>query len=181
MGAGGLGALAFLTRAAPIYAASGELLAPAVAAGSLTAHESFLFEGLCEAIVPGARAASVGRYLDYQLSLSPDDCLLFARYLPIATPYLSFYRQGASAIDAAAQRIGPRAVRQMSSLDWRLLAQGLLRKSLVDWNGPPSELLYSALRNDALDVVYATEEGLRKLGIPLMRHSQPAPPFDRGK
>jgi len=41
------------------------------------------------------------------------------------------------------------------------------------WIGPPAALFYFVLRNDALDVVYGTEAGFAKLGIPYMAHIAP--------
>jgi hypothetical protein len=140
--------------------------------------EIALFNDLCEAIVPGARAASVGHYLDYQLSLAPNDCLLFARYLPIPLPFLHFYRLGAKGIESAAARAGDTSKSGPSQANWRQIAKGMYRESIVGWDGPSSPLLYLSLRNDALDVVYGTDKGLQKLGIPIMRHSRAAPPLD---
>jgi hypothetical protein len=179
-GVSALSALGFVAGVwAPLFAASDHRLGASDSPRSLNLREIALFNDFCEAIVPGASAESVGRYLDYQLSLPPDECLLFARYLPIAPPYLHFYRQGAVALEAVALRVQGAAATPPSEADWRLLAQGMHGKSIVEWNGPPTELLYFALRNDALDVVYGTDKGLRKLGVPVMHHSPPPPPFDR--
>jgi hypothetical protein len=41
------------------------------------------------------------------------------------------------------------------------------------WTGPPAPLFYFALRNDALDVVYGTVQGIESLGLPYMAHIQP--------
>jgi hypothetical protein len=179
-GAGAVGTLALLARNPALYAASGQLLAAAGPARTLSEGESKILVELCEAMVPGARAASVGRYLDYQLSLPTDSCLLFARYLPIAPPYLTFYRRGLASIQTAAARLGRTHERELTAEQWCQLALRLFQKTLGDWDGPPSDILYFALRNDALDVTYSTDEGLKKLGIPIMHHSHStAPPFDR--
>jgi hypothetical protein len=178
-GASALGALAFVASGAPIYAAPDNRLSASGSPRSLSLREIALFNDFCEALVPGASAESVGRYLDYQLSLPPDECLLFARYLSISPPYLHFYRQGAVALEAAGLRGLGGAATPPSGADWRLLARAMLGKSVSGWNGPPTESLYLALRNDALDVVYGTDKGLRKLSIPVMHHSPRPPPLDR--
>lgn len=178
-GAGALGTVALVAGGVPIHAAPGSRLGASGSLRSLSLREVALFNGFCEAVVPGATAESVGCYLDYQLSLPPDECLLFARYLPIVPPFLHFYREGAVALEKAVRRGRGGAVTPPSEADWRLLARGMHGKSVAGWNGPPTELLYFALRNDALDVVYGTDKGLRKLGIPVMHHSPRPPPLDR--
>lgn len=163
-----------------LYAASGQLLTAAGPPRILTETEYTVTVEICDSIVPGARAVAVGRYLDYQLSLGVDSCLLFARYLPIEPPYLNFYRSGLAALRSAAERIGRTPQQELTAQQWRQLALQMVRKSVAGWDGPPSDVLYYALRNDALDVTYSTDEGLKRLGIPVMHHSHSAaPPFDR--
>ncbi len=41
------------------------------------------------------------------------------------------------------------------------------------WEGPPGPFFYFVLRNDAVDVVYGTKEGMESLGIPYMAHIEP--------
>jgi hypothetical protein len=41
------------------------------------------------------------------------------------------------------------------------------------WRGPSAPLFYFALRSDAVDVVYGTIEGFRKLNVPYMPHIVP--------
>jgi len=49
-----------------------------------------------------------------------------------------------------------------------------MRQNKIDgWQGPAGGLVYTVLRNDAVDVVYGTMEGYAALGIPYMPHIAP--------
>ena len=43
----------------------------------------------------------------------------------------------------------------------------------LDWSGPPASYVMFLLRADALDVVYGTQAGFAKLGIPYSAHILP--------
>jgi len=47
------------------------------------------------------------------------------------------------------------------------------QNKLQNWQGPSGQLVYMALRSDAVDVVYGTVEGYDALGIPYMPHIAP--------
>ena len=50
----------------------------------------------------------------------------------------------------------------------------LMRQNKIDgWKGPPGPFVYTVLRSDAVDVVYATMDGYAMLGVPYMPHIAP--------
>ena len=50
----------------------------------------------------------------------------------------------------------------------------LMRRNQLDgWQGPAAPFVYTVLRSDAVDVVYATMDGYAALGVPYMPHIAP--------
>lgn len=43
----------------------------------------------------------------------------------------------------------------------------------AEWQGPPASFFYFILRSDCVDVVYGTEQGTEKLGMPYLAHIIP--------
>ena len=134
-------------------------------------------EALGEVLLPGARDAGIAHFVDHHLSVPAPDSLLMLRYMDVPPPYAGFYAGGLAALDALAQtRYGNvfaglqpservALVREMS-------APGPGPK---EWKGPPAGLFYFVTRADAVDVVYGTQEGFAKLGVPYMAHLVPDP------
>lgn len=129
-------------------------------------------EKLAEAMVPGSVALGVTHFVDHQLGVDPGDCLLIAKYLQAPVPYAGFYGTGLKVAEAMAQKS---AGKPLASLDAAAL-EGLLKQmskpgTVVD--GFPIFLFYLCLRSDAVDVVYGTPEGFKKLNVPYMQHILP--------
>ncbi len=138
----------------------------------LSAQEGEVLERLAEAIVPGATGAGVAHFIDHQLGVDPDDCLLIAKYFQVPPPYQNFYRNGLkAAATLATQRFG----KPLLSLDAKQL------NDFVGGMGRPGtkveetdvSLFYLCLRSDAVDVVYGTPKGFERLQVPLMAHIMP--------
>lgn len=163
---GGLGSFAFCVAGAV------QMLTPAAAraAGArlefLTAEELDLVETLGEALVPGARAAGVGHFVDRMLSVPDAQCLLMIRYLDVSPPYGELYRDALARV----RRLAPAHRAGALPAD---IAGRLMRDDAGDWPHLPAPLFYFALRGDAMDVVYGTPAGAARLGLPYMAHIEP--------
>lgn len=139
----------------------------------LTARTAALIEAFGETLAPGAAEAGIAHYIDAQLVKDPADSLLMIRYLDIPPPHKPFYDAGMTALDIAARRRHRKSFLELEEEARTSLVAEISRASPEGWQGPPSPLVYFALRADAVDVVYGTEEGFEKLGIPYMPHIYP--------
>lgn len=119
-----------------------------------TTHEAAQLDALGNALVPGARAAGLARYIDRYVSVAPANSLLTLRYLNVAPPYGDFYRK---------------SLRRLGTYHDADETVHRLAKS--------EPLFYFALRSDAIDVVYGTMAGFRNLGIPYLPHIAPPVPW----
>lgn len=119
-----------------------------------TAEEAGRLDALGDALVPGARAAGLSRYIDRYVSVAPANSLLTLRYLNVAPPYGEFYRK---------------SLRRLGS--WHDVAKAVRR--LAD----TEPLFYFALRSDAIDVTYGTMSGFKTLDIPYLPHIAPRVPW----
>jgi hypothetical protein len=123
-----------------------------------------------DAFVPGAE---VGIVSFVTAMLSSGRPALFYDYLSLPTAPDVFYHAALSSIGAFARLHGGKPFETLPrEARVRLLAR-LLAPSLPGWSGPPPALVYTVLRNDALDVVYGTENAYESLGIPYMPHIEP--------
>ena len=95
------------------------------------------------------------------------------RYLGVNAPFAPFYQGGIAALNALSEAQKGKAFSELSQADQTELV-GLFAQSNPDgWEGPPGPFFYFVLRNDAVDVVYGTIEGIESLGIPYMAHIEP--------
>lgn len=115
-----------------------------------TAGEAGRLDALGEALVPGARAAGLSRYIDRYVSVAPANSLLTLRYLDVAPPYGEFYRK-------SLRRLGA----------WHDVAKAVRRLAETE------PLFYFALRSDAIDVTYGTMSGFKALDVPYLPHIAP--------
>jgi hypothetical protein len=157
------------------------MLSPAAAqaAGAalkvLTPVEAQVLAAFGEALVPGARAAGIVAYVDDQLARDPVQGLLMIRYLDVPPPWRGFYHTALVAVEAyALQRFGM-GFAELDAGQAAAMIGEIAFKPAENWAGPPSPLVYFALRADAIDVVYGTEAGFEKLGVPYMAHIAPDP------
>ncbi|MCB1677054.1 MAG: gluconate 2-dehydrogenase subunit 3 family protein [Halioglobus sp.] len=139
----------------------------------LKTDEVALLEAFAEVLLPGAAAAGVAHFIDYHLAQPPPDCLLMLRYLDIPPPYAPFYSSGLGNLEALSQRLYAQDFTGIDAAQRRALVASIVGGQPEGWQGFPAPLFYFALRSDAVDVVYGTEEGFEKLGVPYMAHIAP--------
>ena len=139
----------------------------------LSQAEVATLEAICERLLPGARENGVAHFVDKQLGLDPNDSLLFLKCFNVQPPYLEFYRAALAEIDRLSKTEYGKAVSELDEAGAVKLIEALRDGKASDWNGPPPPLVYHALRNDAVDVVYGTMEGFADLGIPYLAHIEP--------
>jgi hypothetical protein len=140
----------------------------------LSGDQVSTLEGLAEALVPGARDAGIAHYIDKQLGAAPQDTLLMLKYLgvPVAD-FPAFYHGG---LAATAELSKSRFSRPWLSLDAGqadALVAAMAAGETDGWNGPPSAFFLFVVRSDACDVVYGTEDGFARIGMPYMAHIEP--------
>lgn len=138
----------------------------------LTAEQARRMEALAEAMVPGSAALGVVQFIDHQLNADPNEAMLIAKYFGVALPYVNFYAKG---LEVAAGMAGTVAGKSIDELDAAGLEQLIKAMAppgtMVD--GFPIFLFYMCLRSDAVDVVYGTPDGFKKLNVPYMQHILP--------
>lgn len=135
---------------------------------ALTRAEATTLEALGDTLLPGAAREGVAHFVDHHLSVPDADSLLMLRYFDWPPPYLPFYRGGLAALDALAG--GSFAALKPAA---RGALVGRLMGPLPEWRGPPAMLFYLSARADAVDVVYGTEAGTERLGLPYQAHIAP--------
>ena len=139
----------------------------------LNREEVGALEALCEHLLSGARENGVAHFVDSQLSLDPNDSLLFIKCFNIEPPYSDFYRSALAELDRYSEMVYGNGITGLSRTDAVTLIESLRDGNVPGWNGPPPPLVYHFLRNDAVDVVYGTMEGFADLGIPYLAHIEP--------
>jgi len=160
-------------------AGSNMLLTPAQAHAKavpftvLTNDEVKILETITEFLLPGAKAAGVANFVDHQLGVDPDDSLLMLKYFNYPPPYADFYRPALAELASLSKRMFAKDISKLSKTDAHKMIEAVRDGKTPDWKGPPPPLVYHALRNDAVDVVYGTVEGFEKLGVPYMEHILP--------
>ncbi len=136
-----------------------------------------LIEVIGEVLVPGARQAGIAHFIDSQLARPAADSLLLLRYLDVEPPYWPFYHDGLRACDALARHHYGNGFAALTLTQQTNVIQQIQQGAPPDWKGPPSPRFYLALRSDAVDVVYGTEQGFAALGLPYMPHISPVKPW----
>jgi len=168
-----IGSLSFTVGGATVLLSAREARAQGVPFRLLNADEAETIEALGETLVPGARAAGIAHFIDYQISVPPEDALLEARILNVRPPYANFYRAALGAVDRASQAQSGRRFAWLASNEQREFVNLMRQNKLEGWQGPAGPFVYLILRSDAVDVVYGTVEGYAALGIPYMPHIAP--------
>jgi hypothetical protein len=144
---------------------------------TLSASQAQTLELLAEAIVPGSAQLGLTHFLDHQLGADPNDALLIAKFFQVAPPYLDFYAAGTKVAAGMAQKSAAKTIEKMSKAELHALVKEMSTPGAVV-NGFPIFLFYMCLRSDAVDVVYGTPEGFKKLSIPYMQHIMPPEGWD---
>ena len=166
-------ALAFTVAGKTLLLTPRQAYAGDVPFSILSQAEVDTLEAICERLLPGARENGVAYFVDKQLGLVPNDSLLFLKCFNVQPPYLEFYRAALAEIDRLSKTEYGKAVSELDEAGAVKLIESLRDGRANDWNGPPPPLVYHALRNDAVDVVYGTMEGFADLGIPYLAHIEP--------
>jgi len=149
-----------------------EARAQGVPLRNLTPAQVGILEALGETILPGSPALGLAQFIDHQLGVDPDECLLLAKYFQVAPPYSNFYSMGLKLAAEAAQRRFSKSITTLSNEESVALVREIWNPTaLVE--GFPLGLFYMLLRSDAVDVTYGTPEGFRKLNVPYMEHILP--------
>jgi len=169
----GLGALAFTIGGAEVMLTPRQARAERVPLRTLTAEQGAALDAIGETLVPGARDAGITNFVDQQISIAPEDALLQARILNVRPPFANFYRGALGAVDGASMKSKGRKFAALSPEDQHGLVDLMRVNKLDAWQGPPAPFVFTVLRSDAVDVVYATMEGYAALGIPYMPHIAP--------
>jgi hypothetical protein len=170
---GSLGLLAFSLGGVDLLLTPREARARDLPFRVLKPTEVASLEALGEILVPGAREAGIAHFVDQQLAADPADCLLLVRYLDVPPPYLDVYRPALAALDTVSQSAHRKSFSALDEQAAINLVRTMSETNPEGWQGPPAPLFYFALRSDAVDVVYGTEEGFERLGIPYMAHIRP--------
>jgi hypothetical protein len=146
--------------------------ARAASTGPLTAAQTATLASWCDTVVPGAASADVGAFVGAQLAKPAEDALLMLRYLDWPPPFAPFYEDGIAAVDRlSADTYGTRFEALSGSRRESLVARVVAGDAA--WSGPPAYLFYLATRADAVDVVYGTPEGHRRVGAPTRLLARP--------
>lgn len=171
--AAGSGLLAFQINGMTQLLTPGQAHAQGVPFSVLSAGEVSTLEALGETLLPGAAEDGISHFVDHQLAVAPEDCLLMIRYLGIEPPYTGFYQSGLAELNRVAKSRHQQDFAALTDALRTQLVAELSRETPAGWQGFPSQLFYFALRADAVDVVYGTEQGFSRLNIPYMAHILP--------
>lgn len=170
----GLGALAFNAAGATVMLTPRAARAAGIDYRHLAPADAALLAAFADHVLPGAAAAGVAHFVDQQLGVAPNECLLMCKYFPeIRAPFQDFYGAGITALRAtvAAQFAAPFAT--LEAAQKNSLVDALWRGDIAPWDGPPPPLFYMMVRSDAVDVVYGTQEGFDELNVPYLAHIVP--------
>jgi hypothetical protein len=168
-----LGTFSFAVAGKEVVLTPTEARAQNASFRALKDEEVQTLEAIGEVLLPGARDGGIAHFVDHQVSVNPDDCLLMARIANVKPPFVNIYRAALAGLDkACTSTFGKRFV-ELSAPDQRKAVDALRQAKLESWSGPPQPFVYFLLRQDAVDVVYGTVEGFQKLGIPYMPHILP--------
>lgn len=147
--------------------------AQAVPLRNLTAAEAAALERLADALLPGAAQAGVVHFVDHQLGVDPDACLLIAKYFQVPPPYVDFYRTGLAECEKRAHRDADQGMAGLGAEPLQRLIGEIGKPGTRTAEGFDLSLFYLCVRSDAVDVVYGTPAGFEKLNVPYMAHIMP--------
>lgn len=173
----GLGLLPFIIDGQSEELTPAEARHRGVPLRSLSASEAALLARFGDVLLPGAAEAGLVHFVDQQVSIEPADSLLLLRYLEVRPPFADFYRAGLAALDAHSKAGRGRSFVDLPAAHAVELVADIAKAPPQGWRGPPSPLLYFAVRSDAVDVVYGTIAGFERLGVPYMAHIEPDKPW----
>ena len=139
----------------------------------LEADQVQTLEALGEVLLPGSAAAGLAHFIDHQLNASAADQMLMIKYLGVDPPFTPFYSTGLAALNSSASQAHGLSFSELEAAQQVDLVRQISQTVPEGWVGPPAPFFYFVVRNDAVDVVYGTKEGVESLGIPFMAHIEP--------
>jgi hypothetical protein len=168
-----IGAFAFTLNGAEVMLTPRQAHAQNVPLRTLTADQAAALDAVGETLVPGAKAAGITNFVDQQISVPPEQSLLQARILSVRPPYANLYRAALGTIDGASLKTKRKPFAALSADEQHDFVDAMRGNKIEGWQGPPVPFVYTVLRSDAVDVVYATMDGYAMLGVPYMPHIAP--------
>ncbi len=169
----GIGALLFTIDGKEVWLSASQARGRRLQLRALTRGEARTLEAFGDALLPGAASDGIAYFVDHQLAGDPADALLLVRHLDWPGPLKDFYKQGLRALDAAAERLHGDPFVSIDNDARKALIDSVWTGQVEEWDGPPGPLFYLAVRSDAVDVVYGTVRGFKRLGIPYIPHINP--------
>lgn len=170
----GLGVLAFNVAGAPVMLTPRAARAAGVEYRHLAPADAALLAAFADHILPGAAAAGVAHFVDQQLGVEPNECLLMCKYFPaIRAPFATFYGDGIAALRAAVAAQFDTPFEALDEQHKNAIVEALWGGDVTPWAGPPPPLFYMLVRSDAVDVVYGTQAGFNELNVPYLAHIVP--------
>ncbi len=170
----GLGALAFNIGGVATWLTPREAVADGVQFTNLAPADGALLAAFADHLLPGAAAAGIAHFVDHQLGVDPQECLLMCKYFPeIKAPFAAFYNAGIGALREVVTQQYKKSFDTLAAQEKDALTNKLWQGQVENWSGPPPPLFYMMVRSDAVDVVYGTKDGFDELNIPYMAHIMP--------
>ncbi len=169
----GIGLLTFCVAGCEVELTPEEARQQEIPFQVLNPDEVRTLEALGESLLPGSAAAGLAHFIDHQLNASPQDQLHMIKYLGVNPPFAPFYSAGLAALNAVADDQHGANYADLNSGQRTVLVGQMAQANPDGWQGPPAPFFYFVLRNDAIDVVYGTKQGIESLGIPYMAHIEP--------
>ena len=171
----GVLALSGLNYVSPL----GQLAAEETSQGPLkvlTEHQANVYAAWCEVLATGAAEANVARFLDEHLNRSFHDTLLMLKYLSNA-PLGDFYVAGIAGIEDESMARFSKSFLDLTETQKKSVVDAAATFSTTAWTNPVPPFFYFISRSDAVDVVYGTIKGFRKLKVPYRPHIRPPTPW----
>ena len=139
--------------------------------GALSDEQRATLRAVAETLVPGAAQAGVVNFIERQLAR--ENPWLFLKYRDLPVQPVAFYQQSLDAIDGLAHRQYARSFADLGETKRNGIVDLLIAGDPPGWDGPPAYEVFTVLRMDAFDVLYATPAGYERLGAPLALHILP--------
>lgn len=169
----GIGLLSFYVAGCRVEMSPEEARERDLPLNVLTAGEVGTLEALGEILLPGSAESGIAHFVDHQLGAAPAEQLLMLKYLGVEPPFTPFYRGGLGALNASAEAAHGAPFPDLDAAARAALVGQAATGNPDGWEGPPAPFFWFVVRNDAIDVVYGTQEGIESLGIPYMAHIEP--------
>lgn len=169
----GIGLLSFYIAGCKVELSPGEARQQEVPLQVLQPEQVRILEAFGDVLLPGSAVAGLAHFIDHQLNAAPADQLLMIKYLGVNPPFTPFYTRGLAALNDHAKNVYGLQFFELSPDQQTELTGKIAQTNPDGWAGPPAPFFYFVLRNDAVDVVYGTKQGIESLGIPYMAHIEP--------